>query len=809
MPDERGPTIHMIGHGHIDPTWLWRWTEGCEEVRATFRSALARMRETPEFKFTASSACFYQWMKSTEPELYEEIKDRIHEGRWEIAGGFWIEPDCNVPCGESFVRHGLYSQRFFQREFGKRARAGFNPDSFGHTGTLPQILKKLGIDFYCYMRPEPDLEMKYPDGATFWWRARDGSRVLASQIPVSYSGTDVRTRIEQLLRFPHLNKGQEHILGFFGVGNHGGGPTKRAIADIIAMQSEPGAPQLCFSTLVEYFDALAHDAESSKLPEVSTGLQYHARGCYSAHAQLKRLHRDVEHTIMTAERFATAAWLLNAQDYPHDQFEKAWKDLLYNQFHDILAGTSLESSYHDTRDQLGAARHRAHVIINDAVQAIARDIDTTADGNTIVVINPLTWPVEQPVTVQPIIDRELEKPIHLVDDSGNVVPLQQVQHERPGSHRYTFTADVPATGYRIFHARSGHQAHKLLNRLDTGPDFIENERWRIEIDRYDGCLCRLLDKRNHTEVLKRGASLISLVDSSDTWSHDADAYRIEAGKFGHARLELLETGPVLATVRATSRWNNSTAIQDYTLYRDLEIIDCRFRINWQDRHHVLKATFDTTITQGVLTVDAAYGHEERPADGTEQPCQQWVDLTGLIDGLNYGFAVLNNGQYGFDASNGALRMTLLRSPVYAHHDPHRIEATAAFPVMDQGWHDIRLRLVPHLGPWQDTRIPKLAWELNVPLVAHHESAHPGFRGPRAQLMGTEADNVLLSVLKQSEEGADIVVRGYETAGRPAKTALHFPYFHQKLELDFAPHEIKSIRINPHDWTMKEVNLIEE
>lgn len=809
MPDDRELTIHMIGHGHIDPTWLWRWTEGYEEVRATFRSALDRMRETPDFKFTASSACFYQWVKNTEPELFEEIKDRVHDGRWELAGGFWIEPDCNVPCGESFVRHGLYSQRFFQREFGTRARVGFNPDSFGHAGTLPQILKKLGLDFYCYMRPEPEHELRYPDGTTFWWQAKDGSRVLASQIPISYAGTDVRGRIEQLMRFPHFNKAQEHVLGFYGVGNHGGGPTKQAIADILALQSEPGAPKVLFSTLIEYFEALMKDAESYKLPEIATGLQYHARGCYSAHARLKRLHRDIQHTLMTAERFATAAWLLNAQAYPHDQFEKAWKDLLYNQFHDILAGTSLESSYEDTRDQLGAARHRAQFIVNEAVQSIARDIDTSAEGNTIVVINPLTWPVEQPVIVQPLVARGLEKPIHLVDDTGNPVALQQVRHERPGDHRYAFTAEVPATGYRIFHARSGYQPRKVLNRLDAGHDFIENDRWRLEFDPYDGCLRRLHDKRSHTDVLRKGAALISLVDNSDTWSHDVEAYRTEAGRFGQARLELLESGEVLATIRATSRWNASIAVQEITLYRDLDIIDCHIRVNWQEQHHALKIAFDTHIVDGTLTVDSAYGCEERPADGNEQPAQQWADLTGLIDGLNYGFAVANNGQYGIDVSDGSLRITLLRSPAYAHHDPHRFEASAGFPIMDQGWHDIRLRLIPHLGPWQDARIAKQAWELNIPMIAHHESSHPGFRSGRAQLMGTEADNVLLAVLKQSEEGEDIIVRGYETAGQPAKTTLHFPYFQQKLELEFAPHEIKTIRIDPHDWTMKEVNLLEE
>ncbi|MBP8131179.1 MAG: alpha-mannosidase [Candidatus Hydrogenedentes bacterium] len=802
-------TIHMIGHGHIDPTWLWRWTEGCGEVRATFRSALERMRETPQFTFSASSACFYQWFQNTEPELFEEMRGRIREGRWEIVGGFWVEPDCNIPCGESFVRHGLYSQRYFEKAFGRRVRVGFNPDSFGHTGSLPQILKKLGIDYYMFMRPAPDCEMEYPDGTTFWWQSKDGSRVLASHIPICYSATDVAQLLTALPRHRHLNAGQKHVPGFYGVGNHGGGPTRQAIRAILDAQSGETGPKVVFSTTERYFEALMDAHGPEWFPTISRDLQHHARGCYSAHAWLKRLHRHVEHALMTAERFATAAWLLNARAYPHDQFEKAWKDLLYNQFHDILAGTCLESSYEDTRDQLGAARHRAHVIVNDAIQSIARDIDTSAEGNTIVVINPLTWPVTQPVSVSGVCARGLDAPIHLVDDAEQPVSLQRVRHERPGDCRFVFTAQVPATGYRVYHARGGGEIRKLIKRLDAARNFLENDWWRVEFDDESGHMARLFDKERRIEVLDKGGVPVALVDGSDTWSHDVTGYRVEAGRFGHAQLRLVEHGDVLATVQAVSHWRASTAVQEVTLYRDLPVIDCFLRVNWQEAHCVLKLAFESRIDGGTATYDSSYGHEERDTRGDEEPGRQWFDLTGRIDGLPYGLAVVNDGQYGFDVMERTLRVTLLRSPVYAHHDPVRLDAEASLPVMDQGWHDARLRLIPHVGPWQDARVVKQAWELNVPLMSHLESSHPGTRRTSAQLIGTEADNVLLSVVKQSESGEDLIIRGYETSGRPAHTTLHLPYFQREYELTFAPHEIKTVRIDPRTWTMREVNLLEE
>ncbi|MBW7866494.1 MAG: alpha-mannosidase [Candidatus Hydrogenedens sp.] len=811
MDSEKPLTLHMIGHGHIDPTWLWRWTEGYEEVRATFRSALARMDETPDLRFTASSACFYQWVKDTEPELFEAIRARVAEGRWEIAGGLWVEPDCNIPCGESFARHGLYSQRFFHREFGKRARVAFNPDSFGHAGTLPQIFRKLGMDRYVYMRPSPVREMDYPDGTTFWWEAPDGSRVLACNLPESYNavGEELRDRMARLPRFPHLNPGQRDILCFFGVGNHGGGPTKEAVAHILSVQAQGEGAAVRFSTLGEYFDAFQAGMDPANVPVIRNELQHHARGCYSVHAEVKRLNRRVEHALMTAERFAAAAWLLDARDYPADQLEKAWQDLLYNQFHDILAGTSLESSYADTRDALGAARHRADVIRNQAIQGIARGIDTTPEGNTLVVVNPLAWPVECPVLAPPAAARTLAEPLHLVDDSGAIVPLQTVRGERIDHVRRAFVAELPAMGYRCYHLRSGAVPVKAARGLEASPRLLENDWWRLAFDPESGALCELFDKQNRVSVLRGGLELAALVDHSDTWGHDIDGWRVEAGRFSGAVLDVAECGEVLATVRSRSRFRNSEAVLELTLHRDLPLIDCFLRVNWQEAYTLLKLGFDTHITGGAVTAEAPYGHQERPTDGGEEPCQQWIDLSGEIGGMPYGLAVLNDGQYGYDARGGVLRMTLLRSPAYAHHDNGRYDARAGWPLMDQGWHETRLHLLPHAGGWRGARVPKKAWELNVPPVVHVESAHPGHRPQRSSLLGTESGNVLLSVIKCAEDGDDLVIRGYETDGLPADTRLHLPHFDKTYDLHFAPHEIKTLRIHRDTWEMRETNLLEE
>ena len=249
-------TLHMIGNAHIDPVWLWRWQEGFQEVKATFRSALDRMQEYDDFIFVASSAAFYAWVEQNDPPMFAEIRQRVAEGRWEMVGGWWIEPDCNIPGGESFVRQALYGQRYFQEKFGVTARVGYNVDSFGHHGMLPQILKKSGLDFYVFMRPSPH-EKDLP-GHLFWWEADDGSRVLTFRILDAYCTWEwelephIRRCAKALAESP-----LDDLMCFYGVGNHGGGPTKENIETIRRLQAEDELPTLLFSTPERFFESVS------------------------------------------------------------------------------------------------------------------------------------------------------------------------------------------------------------------------------------------------------------------------------------------------------------------------------------------------------------------------------------------------------------------------------------------------------------------------------------------------------------------------------------------------------------------------
>ena len=305
-------TLYMVGNAHIDPVWLWRWDEGFQEVKATFRSALDRMQEFDDFVFTASSAAFYEWVEHNDPEMFAEIKQRVAEGRWQLVGGWWVEPDCNIPSGESFVRQGLYGQHYFKEKLGATAKIGYNPDSFGHNSTLPQILKKSGMDGYVFMRPGPH-EKGLP-GDLFWWEAGDGSRVLAFRILYSYAtwGADIS---QHVLRCAAAIKSPlDRTLCFYGVGNHGGGPTIANLQGIQQMNADPAFPALVLGgpeKLLHY-----EAAKTWPLPVVHDELQHHASGCYSAHSGIKRWNRRAENLLLAAEKWATIARQVTGQPYP-------------------------------------------------------------------------------------------------------------------------------------------------------------------------------------------------------------------------------------------------------------------------------------------------------------------------------------------------------------------------------------------------------------------------------------------------------------------------------------------------------------
>jgi alpha-mannosidase len=749
-------------------------------------------------------------MKTAEPVLYGRVRERIAEGRWEIVGGLWIEPDCNLPGGESFVRQGLFGQRFFAREFGKRCHVGFNPDSFGHAGTLPQILRGLGLTHYVFMRPMPDSEMPFPEGTTFWWEGSDGSRVLTSNLAESYNADEeLPDRMRRFWRDPHLLPAQRDVLCFYGVGNHGGGPTKRSIAAIHAAQSDPAMPQAVFSTLSGYFTALESRLDPAAIPTYAHELQHHARGCYSAHARMKRWMRRAEHAVLTAERWAAATSHLEQGPYPGAELAQAWEQVLYNQFHDIIAGTSIAASYEDTRDQLGAACAAATAITNHRTQGLARDIDTTPAGNTIVVFNPLPWPVREPVLVSPIVERCLNGDLCLVDHADAEVPVQRVRGERVGDgQRRAFLAEVPALGYRCYHLREGAPAAPSASPLEALPNRLANRWWQIDFDPAGGHWQSLRCARTGRVLLREGAVLACLADHSDTWSHGVAAYRSEIGRFGQARLRVVDAGAVLATVRSVARFGESEAQVETTLYRDHPAIDLTIRVDWRAAYQLLKVAFETPMRDTSAVYEAPYGHVVRAAQGDEEPGQSWVALTGTLDGAAHTLALLNDGVYSFDALEGTLRATLLRSPAYAHHDPFRYDAETGYEIMDQGPHCFRLRLIPHAGDWQSAEVPAQAWAFNAPPLPHVESAHPGSRPPIASLLACAGEGVLCTVVKQAEDGDGLVLRLLEAHGRATTARILLDGTPVGDPVPLAPHALLSLRLGAHR-TLRPVNLLEE
>lgn len=789
--------VHMIGNAHIDPVWLWQWPEGYQEVRATFQSAIDRMDEYPDFVFTCDSVLFFQWVEESDPELFERIRERIADGRWQVIGGWWVEPDCNLPSGESFARQALYGQRYLRERFGIVATTGANIDSFGHNASIPQILGKSGVDSYVFQRPGP--VEKELDGPLFWWEAPDGSRVLAYRIPHEYCSPkeDIGEHVEKALA--SLPRDRDELAVFYGVGNHGGGPTK-ANLDSIARLNEEGGARLEPSSLRRFFDAVAADGD---IPTVRGELQHHSRGCYTSHSGIKRWNRRTENVLLRAEKWCAVADVLGAAAYPHEQLREAWKLLLFNQFHDTLAGTSIEPAYEDARDQLGHAASLASLAFNRAAQAIARRIDIREEAEEtrpVVVFNPHPWPLRA--------DVELEytwmRPggARIVDDEGEAVPMQMTQSLTTMSStrgRLAFPVDVPPLGYRVYRVKVG--ASDNLSQAVSGTETtLENEHLLLELDPATGRIARLVLKATGVDLAAPDRPHAVVVDDlSDTWGHGVRAYDAAVGEFECTGVRLVETGPVRSILRVESRYGSSTLREDFVLSAGARHVDVRVALDWREPLKLLKLRYPTSVETDRATFEIPYAHLERPASGDEEPGQAWVDVSAGDRGL----AVLTDAKYGYDARGGDIGVSAVRSPVWAWHEPRELEPGGEFDYMDLGRQDFRIRLVPHAGDWRAAGLARLAAELNQPTFAMFETFHEGSLPQVASFADDGGGDVVVTVVKAAEDGdGSLAVRAYESAGRAARASIRV--FDQTIEAEFGPHEIKTFKdgaeTNLLEWT---------
>lgn len=801
--------FHMIGHAHIDPVWLWPWTEGVSIVHSTFQSALDRMNETPGFCFISSSAQFYHWVAENDPEIMKKIRKRIDEGRWCIMGGWWVEPDVNIPSGEAMVRQGLYGQLTFQKLFGRKATIGFNPDSFGHTSTLPQIIKKQGMDNYIYMRPGPHEKTVPAD--LFWWQGADGTCVLTYRIEQSYNDSGVvRNRLERVFTQVQ-DQPTKSFMYYFGAGDHGGGATKENIRSIEELKVEKGAPEVFYSTPERYFKEIRAD-KNLKLEIVNDDLQHHAVGCYTAEGEIKKGNRQSETALVTAEKIVALGSLVWGAHYPKKELTTAWQRVLFLQFHDSLAGSSLMDHSQAAREGYGFALDIAHQASYLAIQKLEWQIAAEdPESQYLVVFNPHAWEVWSNVEYDFNWNPSVHKTSRVDDEKGNPLPHQWTggSSETGSRRKLIVNTAIPAMGYRQIRLwDGGDYDHRV--KASAKDNRLENELIMVNFS-YNGSL-GIVDKKTGKEVFSggnTGCRAIIIDDPSDTWSHDIKTFEKEIGAFGNATLKILENGPLRATMRVISTYGESKLTIDWTLYADSANLEAKVTLDWHERLKMLKFSFPVDVENSVPTYETPYGFIVREANGNEDPGQRWIDVTGKRNGSNYGLTVINDAKYGYNVLGNDMRISVARAAVYAHHNPKVLDPKNEYLWMDQGIQTFRMMLVPHQGTWQESNILRIAEEFSAPSLAIYQGIHGGTLPKSNSLLSVDAPNVVVTAIKNAENGDDLIVRCVELAGKETTASLIFGFNNRNWNGTFGPCEIKTLRINRKSGAVKEVNLLEE
>src|SRR5215204_4881004 len=761
-------SIALTGHAHLDLAWLWPVEETRRKARRTFASVLGLMDRYADFTFNQSSAQLYEWVEEDAPDLFERVRERVAEGRWEPVGGSWVEADCQIPSGESFVRQLFYGQRYLENTFGRRSPVAWFPDTFGYSPGLPQLLRSAGMmGFFTYKLNWS--ETNYFPHDLFLWEGIDGSRVVAHTFEnpgVDYNGDIAPLDLHGTWRnFVGKRYHPESLLSF-GWGDGGGGPSEKMLENYERLKDFPAMPRLRMARVDEFFASLPSEELPKWVGELY--LELH-RGTLTTQAKVKKLNREAEHRLLEAEAFATLA-ALRGEEYPAEEIERLWKLLMLNQFHDILPGTSISEVYEDTHRQLEEAINGAEKLRDRALRRQGQRGGPTGAQKTVanVVLHP------RPLTVL----LPAEPDLAFAEYGGVPLPTQRTPE---GLLIHAPEREVPGLGWTSLAlcrdaadaASPGNSSGVQTGEADGGA-IIENGLLRVEISD-DGDLGRVYDKVEGREVLDgRGNCLRVYADKPPNW----DAWDIDEGYEGEgdevpgaSGVEVVEEGPLRGAVRVERRFCESRITQTYKLLAGSRRLDIETCVDWHERQVLLRALFPLEIRSHEATFETMYGAVKRPTHRNtpwdevrfEVGAHRFCDLSES----GYGVALLNDGKYGHSAKGNVLGISLLRSPLYPD------------PFADEGEHRFTYSLFPHTGDWTAAGVAREAFALNAPLfpvVAEAEALPQEF-----SLVEAEGLELAIGSLKLAEDGRGMILRLYEPHGARGECTLRFARRVERVE----------------------------
>ena len=802
-------TIHCCGHAHIDMNWLWPWQETVNVSHDTFATVDQLMEEFPEFRFSQSQASTYIAMEEYCPEIFAKIKDRVKKGQWDITASMWVEGEKNFVSGESLCRHMLYTRQYFKQRMGLKPediKIDWSPDTFGHAHTIPSIVSRGGVSRYYFCRTGPGPWL-------FKWRSPDGSEILAYNDKGGYNGTIDPNAMRWLMCGFVKETGLKDFMFMYGVGDHGGGPTRRDLRKFREIAKWPVFPTVKLATTDDFYSAV--EKANPKLPVIDCDLNFTFEGCYTAQSNIKRANRVSEIILPEAETMALIAGAVAKMEYPSGEFFRGWRHTLFNHFHDILPGSGIHATYEYSQGLFQEIQATAGAVRTRALRKLASLVDTSSaaqckasvlgdgfgDGlgagagdpgipggvtarnagaacaEPVLIYNQKPWTRSETVFAK-VWNKPLEDHKVVVRDaSGKEVKGQIVGRGNYWGHSFATVAfkaeDVPATGYKVYAIDSGiaptlGEGAKIARELPEGTEtmiteindgWMENEFLKVEVDHAGGAIKHLIDKETGIDFVPEG-KLLGVIEAYQEVPHGMTAWVIGQIK----EMETLDSGwstrvgqrgPNRVSFHCERKWRDSRLSVEIGLNAGSRMVDFNLNLHWVERGTnetgvpMLRAAFSVNVVDGVPTYEIPFGSQKRTQSPQEIPALKWADLSDD----NCGLTLVNSSKYGHSCNQNTLRLTLVRSS----YDPD--------PLPEIADHSIGYAVIPHVGALDVPAAIREGEQFNSPMAVVSAPVQKGELPAEKSFVECMSPNVFISAVKKAEDSDAVVIRMFEASGR--------------------------------------------